>query len=404
MSPHLTVFVRNRGELLLRRHPDDSEHAASRWDALSTPFDDTAETVDAARRFVRSASGLSELRLAYAGESVTGGGQTIYPVLFDSPSREVDIDIDGVAEIEWVPATALLDRQTVPGLWNAYEQVAPSSTTIGADTVHGAAALSIRALEALRDQAAVASEWSAVAETARELRAARPSMAVLANRINRVMSSAERSTTGVHDRAISEIATALDADASAAATAAERLTGPIATLSWSGTVKDALLKLDTSVTIAEARPDCEGIELAESLSTAGLDVTVTTDAALPAMLSDQEFGAILVGADTILPNGDVINKVGTRALALAADRADVPVYVAAARDKVAVDDTFHREEGPTQAVYDGPEAIDVRNPVFDLTPGELIDGVVTENGLLDSRGISVVAAQHRSNAAWVDGE
>ncbi len=400
MSPILTVFVRNRGELLLTRRADDSEHAAGRWDGLSAPLEASAETVDAARRLVRSKTSLSQLRLAYAGESVTAGGRTIHPVLFDSPNRETDIE--GVTKAEWVSATALLDRRTVEGLWEAYEQVAPSATTISADTVHGAAALSIRALEALRDSAAVADEWADVADTACELREARPSMAVLANRINRVMSSAERTTQAVHDRAISEIATALDADASAAATAAERLTGPIATLSWSGTVRDALTALAGSVTIAEARPDCEGIELAESLSTAGLDVTVTTDAALPALLSDQEFGAVLVGADTVLPNGDVVNKVGTRALALAADRADVPVYVAAARDKLSVDDTFHPEEGSEQAVYDGLEAITVRNPVFDLTPGDLIEGVVTENGLLDSRGISVVAAQHRSNAAWAD--
>lgn len=403
MPALLTAFVRNRGELLVTHRADDSERDPGRWDGLSTPLrGGTDSLVDEARRLVRSTTGLSELRLAYAGEAVTAEGRTVHPVLFDSPHRETDIE--GVAAAEWVPATTLLDRQTVPGLWDAYEQVAPSSTTIGADTVHGAAALSIRALEVLRDQAAVAEEWAAVSEAARELRAARPSMAVLANRINRVMSSAEQSTAGVHDRAISEIEAALDADATASTTAANRLSGPIATLSWSGTVKDALQELDASVTVAEARPDREGVDLAESLTAAGLDVTVTTDAALPALLSDREFGAVLVGADTILPTGDIVNKVGTRALALAADRAGVPVYVVAARDKVAVDDTFHSEEGPPTAVYDGPEPIAVRNPVFDLTPGELIEGVVTENGLLDDRGISVVAAQHRSNAEWVDGE
>jgi len=408
MPALLTAFVRNRGELLVTRRADDSERDPGRWDGLSRPLDGSAETVASeARRFVRSTTGLSELRLAYAGEAVTVEGRTIHPVLFDSPNRavgEIGGEIDGVAAVDWVPATALLDRQTVPGLWAAYEQVAPSPTTVGADTVHGAAALSIHALEALRDQAAVDDNWETVAATARELRTTRPSMAVLANRINRVMSSAEQSTTAVHDRATGEIEAALDADATAATTAADRLSGPIATLSWSGTVKDALVELGASVTVAEARPDREGVDLAESLAAAGLDVTVTTDAALPALLSDREFGAVLVGADTILPNGDIVNKVGTRALALAADRADVPVYVVAARDKVAVDDTFHSEDGPATAVYDGPEAITVRNPVFDLTPGELVDGVVTENGLLDSRGISVVAAQHRSNAEWVDGE
>ncbi|MEA1931555.1 MAG: translation initiation factor 2 [Euryarchaeota archaeon] len=402
MSEIVTAFVRNRGAVLLTQ-PADSEH--DRWDGLSAPSEGDSATLAAqARRIVRGATGLSSLTLAYAGESFTvgeGGERTIHPVLFDTPTREIG-DLEGVEAVEWVPPTAIRDRETVPGLWAAYEQVAPSPTTIAADTVHGAAALSIRALEVLRDRAAVVDEFEELVETALELQDARPSMAVLENRLNRVMSGADRSPQAVHDRAIEEIGAALDADATAAATAADRLDGPIATLSWSGTVRDALAELGEPVTVAESRPDREGIDHAESLASEGVDVTVTTDAALPAVLSDREFGAVLVGADTILPNGDIVNKVGTRMLALAADRADVPVYVVAARDKVATDDTFHSEEGPAAAVYDGEASIGVRNPIFDLTPGDHVTGVLTEDGLLDQRGISVVAAQHRSNAEWVD--
>jgi len=403
MSEIVTAFVRNRGAVLLTR-PADSER--DRWDGLSAASEGDSATLAAqARRIVRSATGLSSLTLAYAGESFTvstdSGERTVHPVLFDTPTREIG-DLEGVDAVEWVPPTAIRNRETVPGLWEAYEQVAPSPTTIAADTVHGAAALSIRALGVLRDRAAVADEFEELIETALELQDARPSMAVLENRLNRVMSGAERSPQAVHDRAIEEIGAALDADATAAATAADRLDGPIATLSWSGTVRDALAELGEPVTVAESRPDREGIDLAESLASEGVDVTVTTDAALPAVLSDREFGGVLVGADTILPNGDIVNKVGTRSLALAAERAGIPVYVVAARDKVATDDTFHSEEGPEAAVYDGEESIAVRNPIFDLTPGDLITGVLTEDGLLDQRGISVVAAQHRSNAEWVD--
>jgi len=397
----VTAFVRNRGAVLLTR-PAESE---GRWDGLSAPADGNAGHAAEARRLVREATGLSSLTLAYAGESLTvgvgDGDRTIHPVLFDTPTREIGTMAD-VDAAEWVPPTAMRDRATVPGLWAAYEQVAPSPTTIAADTIHGSAALSIRALGVLRDRAAVADDWAGLVEPALELQDARPSMAVLENRINRVMTAAEQSTDAVHDRAIGEIEAAVDADAGAAATAADRLEGPIATLSWSGTVRDALADLGTPVTVAESRPDREGIDLAESLAREGLDVTVTTDAALPAVLSDREFGAVLVGADTILPNGDIVNKVGTRALATAADRAGVPVYVVAARDKVATDDTFHSESGPAVTVYDGAADIAVRNPVFDLTPGALVTGVLTEDGLLDQRGISVVAAQHRSNAEWMD--
>lgn len=404
MTEIVIAFVRNRGAVLLTRRGGDVEIAPGHWDGLSAPLEDGDGAVDAARRLVGSATGLSSVTLAYAGESFTvreaRRERTIHPVLFDSPTREHGT-VEGVDSIEWVSPTAMLERETVPGLWEAYEQVAPSPTTIAADTIHGAATLSIRALEVLRDRAAVADDWGTLVETALELQDARPSMAVLENRLNRVMSAAEQSTDEVHDRASEEIGAALDADAAAADTAAKRLAGPIATLSWSGTVEDALTELGAAVTVAESRPDREGIEIAESLAREGLDVTVTTDAALPAVVSDREFEAVLVGADTILPNGDIVNKVGTRALALAAERTDLPVYVVAARDKVATDDTFHPEQGPEAAVYDGPESIAVRNPIFDLTPGDLVTGVLTEDGLLDQRGISVVAAQHRSNADWV---
>jgi len=404
MTEIVTAFVRNRGEVLVTRRGADAEVDSGRWDGISGSLaTGSGSRVDAGRRLVRDLTGLSGLTLAYAGESFTvsdGRERTVHPVLFDTPSREIG-SIDGVDAVDWIAPTAMLDRETVPGLWEAYQQVAPSVTTIAADTVHGSAALSIRALEVLRDQAAVVSEWSELVEPALALQDSRPSMAVLANRINRVMTTAEQSPAAVHDRALDEIGAALDADATAASTAADRLSGPIATLSRSGTVGDALIELGEAVTVAESRPDREGIEAAESLAAAGLDVTVTTDSALPAILSDREFGAVLVGADTILPNGDIVNKVGTRALALAADRADVPVYVVAARDKVATDDTFHLESGPAAAVYDGSEAISVCNPIFDLTPGDLITGVLTEDGLLDQRGIKVVAAQHRSNADWM---
>ncbi len=285
MTHVVTTFLKHRGAVLLTQRAADAEADPGRWDGLSAPH---------------------------------------YPFCFETPSREL-ATLPNVADTEWMTPTAIVDRDTVPGLWEAYQQVAPSPATIADDTAHGAAALSIRALEVLRDRAAVVDDWAALVEVAEALEDAQPSMAVLANRVNRVMSGAAASPTAVHDRAIEEIDAALDADAAAAATAADRLTGPIATLSWSGTVKDALLELDTAVTVGEGRPNREGVDLAEALADAGRSVTVTTDGALPAVIAREEFGAVLVGADTILPTGDVVNKAGTRGLALAADAADVPV-------------------------------------------------------------------------------
>lgn len=404
MTHVVTTFLRNRGSVLLTQRAADADTDPGRWDGLSAPSaGGSAAAVTEARSLVREATGDADLTLAHAGEAVTvtrnGEERTHYPFCFDAPSRELG-DLPDIAAAEWTTPTAMVDRDTVPGLWEAYQQIAPSPAMIAADTAHGSAALSIRALEVLRDRAAVVDDWETLVAVADDLQAAQPSMAVLANRVNRVMSGADASPTAVHDRAIEEIDAALDADAAAAATAADRLTGPIATLSWSGTVKDALVALDAPVTVGEARPDCEGIDLAEALADAGVAVTVTTDAALASVLDRETFGAVLIGADTILPTGDVVNKTGTRGLALAAEAADIPVYVVTARDKVSKDDTFYPETGPGESIYDGDRDVGVTNPQFDLTPGDLIEGVLTEDGLLDQRGIELVAAQHRANTGW----
>ncbi|ESS08573.1 MAG: translation initiation factor 2B subunit, eIF-2B alpha/beta/delta family [uncultured archaeon A07HN63] len=405
MTHVVTTFLKHRGSVLLTQRAADADRAPGRWDGLSAPSaGDSQAAATEARRLVADATGVNDLTLASAGEAVTvtrdGETLTHYPFSFETPTRDLDPAADA-ATTEWTTPTAMVDRETVPGLWDAYQAVAPSPTTIATDTAHGSAALSIRALEVIRDRAAVADDWQAIADAATELQDARPSMAVLANRVNSVMSGADRSPAAVHDRAIEAIDTALTADSAAAATAAERLSGPIATLSWSGTVREALVELGDPVTVAESRPDREGIDLAEAIADTGVDVTVTPDAALPSLLATEEFSAVLVGADTILPTGDVVNKTGTRALALAADAADVPVYVVTARDKVSKDDTFHPEEGPSELVYDGDADLSVANPFFDLTPGDLIEGVLTEDGLLDQRGIELVAAQHRSNTDWL---
>jgi len=404
MTHVVTTFLKHRGSVLLTRRTADAETNPGRWDGLSAPSAGDGEAAATeARRLVREATGRRDFTLAYAGEAVTvtqdGEEWTHYPFRFEASSRDLAAD---VAEAEWTTPTAIVDRETVPGLWDAYREIAPSPSTIAADTAHGSAALSIHALEVIRDQAAVADDWQEIADVATELQDAQPSMAVLANRVNRVLSGAARTPEAVHDRAIEAIETALTADSAAAETAAERLSGPVATLSWSGTVKDALIDLGEPVTVAESRPDREGIDLAEAVADAGIDTTVTTDGALPSLLASEEFEAVLVGADTILPTGDVVNKAGTRGLALAASAADVPVYVVTARDKVSKDDTFHPEEGPATAIYNGDSDITVANPCFDLTPGDLIEGVLTEDGLLDQRGIELVAAQHRSNTDWIE--
>jgi len=390
----VTAFVRRRTAVLLRRRG-----GTGRWDAVSTRIDD-ADAVAAARRAVREATGRADATLVRAGDPLTVGDRTVHPFAFAVDARSVTAD--GDAATEWVSPPEIRERPTVPGLWNAYAAVAPTVETVAEDTTHGSAWLSVRALEALRDRAAVADEYTTVAAVARDLRTARPSMAAVATRIDRVMAAAERTPDAVRGRAAAAAREALDAGEAAAANAADRCGDAVVTLSRSGTVRTALDRAQPAVLLPESRPGGEGVAVAAELADTGLDVTLTTDAALPAELAARDVDAALVGADAVLADGSVVNKVGTRGLALAAAREDVPLWVVAAAAKIRPDERLHTETSDPTDLYDGDAPVTVATPVFDRTPADLVAGVVTERGVLDGDGVRSVAAAHREHAAWVD--
>ncbi|MFB6096854.1 MAG: NUDIX domain-containing protein [Haloferacaceae archaeon] len=441
MTDVVTAFLRNGGELLLVRRSDAVGTYAGLWGGVSGYVEPgTDDPLEDARRELREEVGVAEATLVRRGEpvDVVDGERewTVHPFLFDVATRAVEPN-EELAEWAWLPAPAMRERETVPALWAAYRRVAPSVETVAADKTHGSAWLSLRALEVLRDEAAVAGaegegDWDAVAEVARDLLAARPGMAAVANRVNRAMAVAggdvenvdpgEGATPGglesppgtpaaVVESAQATLRAAVDADERAAATAADVIDGLrdgddsplVATLSRSGTVTEALLAARPRVLIGESRPAGEGADVAEQLATAGLAVTLTTDAAL-AWAFDAAAGtptpdAVLVGADTVLPDGSVVNKVGTRALALAAARAGVPVYAVAARDKISPDATVHEASGPGGHLP-APAGVAVWNPLFDRTPADCVDVVVTEVGVLDAGEVGGVADRQRVPAEW----
>ena len=139
--------------------------------------------------------------------------------------------------------------------------------------------------------------------------------------------------------------------------------------------------VDVAETLAEERP-----------------VTLVTDAAVAHVLAEHAVDSVLVGADTILADGSVVNKVGTRGIAIAAAREDVSVYAVAANDKITTGDARF-EDGDPEAVYDGDAAIDVANPTFDRTPAESVT-VVTEDGPLDAAAVGERAARLDALASW----
>ena len=405
--PHahvVTCFLRHRTHVLLGRRSDTVGTYAGRWAGISGYVEgDPADAEADASREIREETGRTDPTLVRAGDplDVDDGDRTwtVHPFLFDVEDRTVEPSEER-ATSEWVSPPAIRERPTVPGLWDAYVAVAPTVETVRDDETHGSAWISVRALEVLRDRAAAADSMASVVAVARELRDARPSMAAVANRVNRVLATAERTPEAVRERAAAAAIDALDADDAAATLAAERCDASVATLSRSGTVLAALRAAEPSVLIGESRPAREGADVAAELADAGLDVTLTTDAGLASALADSAPETVLVGADAVLADGSVVNKVGTRGLALAAAREGVPVYVVAASDKVRPDERFHGEAGDAATLYDGPAPVAVSNPIFDRTPADVVDAVLTERGALDSDGVRHVAAEHEENAAW----
>jgi S-methyl-5-thioribose-1-phosphate isomerase/adenine phosphoribosyltransferase len=148
-----------------------------------------------------------------------------------------------------------------------------------------------------------------------------------------------------------------------------------------------------SVLVGETRPLLQGARLTSwELREAGIPHRLTVDSAAPWAMERGDVDCVLVGADRITANGDVANKIGTYALAVAARRHRIPFVVVApesTRDlslasgrEIVIEE---RSPDEVRAFLDSaaaPAATEVFNPAFDITPAELITAVVTERGTL----------------------
>ena len=142
----------------------------------------------------------------------------------------------------------------------------------------------------------------------------------------------------------------------------------------------------------ETRPLLQGSRLtAWELSRAGVPVSVLVDGAAASLMARGEIDLCIVGADRIVANGDVANKVGTYTLAIAAHRHGIPFYVAAPTSTfdpaTSRGADIHIEQRHPDEVRAGfgsrtaPENVTVYNPAFDVTPAELITAIVSDRAV-----------------------
>ena len=147
------------------------------------------------------------------------------------------------------------------------------------------------------------------------------------------------------------------------------------------------------VIVPETRPLLQGSRLtAWELSGAGVECTVIADGAMASRMRRGDVACALVGADRIARNGDVANKVGTYALALAARAHGVPLYVLAPSstidpampDGAAIPIELRAAEEVTawRGVPAAAAGVPAWNPAFDVTPADLVTAIVTDRGVV----------------------
>lgn len=142
----------------------------------------------------------------------------------------------------------------------------------------------------------------------------------------------------------------------------------------------------------ETRPLLQGARLTMwELIDRGVDATLITDSMNAQVMREGRVGAVIVGADRIAANGDAANKIGTYAAAIAARYHNVPFYVAApsttfdltltSGDQIPIEERADEEITCGFGKQTAPDGAKTYNPAFDVTPAELITGIVTELGV-----------------------
>ncbi|MCA9471981.1 MAG: S-methyl-5-thioribose-1-phosphate isomerase [Nitrospirales bacterium] len=152
----------------------------------------------------------------------------------------------------------------------------------------------------------------------------------------------------------------------------------------------------------ETRPVLQGARLTTwELLQDGIPTTLITDNAAGALMRQGKIHVCLVGADRIAANGDVANKIGTYTVAVLAKTHGLPFYVAAPTSTIDMD-TLSGEQIPIEqrdssevtTLYSdrqiAPAAVEVLNPAFDITPAELITGIITERGVVSPSKLSTL--------------
>jgi ribose 1,5-bisphosphate isomerase len=150
------------------------------------------------------------------------------------------------------------------------------------------------------------------------------------------------------------------------------------------------------VICTETRPAFQGRITAKEMVDLGVKTTFIVDSAARTFMNDADM--VIVGADAITSEGNVVNKIGTAAIALLAREARKPFYVVSELlkfDPATLYGEYEKiEERSRDEIWkEAPLELIVRNPAFDVTPRDLIHGIICEEGIVSPQ--SVAEVMHR---------
>ena len=158
-----------------------------------------------------------------------------------------------------------------------------------------------------------------------------------------------------------------------------------------------------SVIADETRPFLQGARLtAWEMVQEKIPVTLITDNMAGHLMSHGEIDAVVVGTDRVAANGDVANKIGTYMVAVLARRHGIPFYVAcplstidrsiASGAEIPIEERNADEVKGFRETHWAAEGVAIRNPAFDVTPAELVTGLITEKGVVLAPDRAKIAA------------
>lgn len=432
----VTAFLAHDGKILLLKRSNKVRTYPGYWAGVSGSIKQVDESPDElVLKVIEEETGLRPRDVQFVRKGrplrIVDGNQCwiVYPFLYDVLNPDKIHPNWENTEKQWIEPGEITVYQTVPNLVQTLDRIYLRETVatrigeIEANRTHGASELALIALDVLKGAMTEVPAKSPadtllahLTNIGWHLRKSRPSMAPLTNAIASVLYRARQTKQVPNLKAhIAKIIDAYQTDYRNASQIiahktqnllADNMT--ILTHSYSGTVVNAILsssRKNMHIIVTESRPLNEGIKTANRLSEK-YDVALITDAQAGHFVGKAD--VLLIGADTVLSDGTVVNKVGTYLIALAADRQNVPVYALCQTDKFRPIDydnespiELEEKEG-TEVISEEIPNVSVRNIYFDITPAELLHGIITERGILKTSEVLPVAKEMADwEKAWL---